>query len=130
MDNSILVGKYLRKILIENNELMELIDKNKIFPLLANADTTFPFITYLRVNLTPIYTKNMLSDNNTSFIVRVVSDKYEQSLDIANAVRHSLEGYRYKDENINIYPIKLDSVTEQSLDDAYIQNMTFSFSVN
>jgi len=130
MDNSILAGKYLRKILIENEELMELISANKIFPLLANADTTFPFIVYSRNNITPVYTKDILTDNNAVFTVIVVSDKYTESLDIANAVRHSLEGYRYKDETINIYPIKLDSISEETMDDAYIQRMMFSFSVN
>ena len=130
MDNSILAGKYLRKILIENEELMELISANNIFPLLANADTTFPFIVYSRNNITPIYTKDILTDNNAVFTVIVVSDKYTESLDIANAVRHSLEGYRYKDEIINIYPIKLDSIYEETMDDAYIQRMMFSFSVN
>lgn len=130
MDNSILAGKYLRKILIENEGLMELISANKIFPLLANADTTFPFIVYSRNNITPVYTKDILTDNNAVFTVIVVSDKYTESLDIANAVRHSLEGYRYKDEIINIYPIKLDSISEETMDDAYIQRMMFSFSVN
>lgn len=130
MDNSIIAGKYLRKILIENEELMELISANKIFPLLANADTTFPFIVYSRNNITPVYTKDILTDNNAVFTVIVVSDKYTESLDIANAVRHSLEGYRYKDEIINIYPIKLDSISEETMDDAYIQRMMFSFSVN
>lgn len=130
MDNTILAGKYLRKILIENEELGKLIDSNKIFPLLANADTTFPFITYSRTNLAPIYTKDMLTDNIVSFTLVVVSDEYVQSLDIANAVRHSLEGYRYKDEMINIYPIKLQSIIEETLEDAYIQRMVFTFNAN
>lgn len=130
MDNSILAGKYLRTIMISNTELMKLIDANKIFPLLANADTTFPFITYTRNNLIPEYTKDMLSGNKAMFTILVVSDNYTQSLDIANAVRHSLEGYKYTDQNIKIYPIRLDSITEDTYDDAYIQRMTFSFSVN
>jgi hypothetical protein len=130
MDNTILAGKYIRKILIENTEIQSLISTNKIFPLLANPDTTFPFITYSRNNLTPVYTKNLLSDNDISFTIYVVSNEYVESLDIANAVRHALEGYRYKDEIINIYPIQLQSITEETLDDAYIQRMIFVFKAN
>ena len=130
MDNSILAGKYLRRFLIENTELSSLIDTKKIYPLIANADTTFPFIVYSRTNLAPEYTKDLLSDNQVTFAVIVVSDKYTESLDIANAVRHALEGYRYKDEIIDIYPFKLDSITEETLEDAYIQRMSFSFSAN
>jgi len=127
MDNTILAGKYIRRIMIENQELTSLIPANKIFPLIANADTTYPFIVYSRNNLIPTYTKDFLSDNSLIFTVIVVSDDYEQSLDIANAVRHSLETYRFKDEYIHIYPIKLDSITEETYEDAYIQRMTFSF---
>lgn len=130
MDNSILCGKYLRRFLVENAELAALIDTKKIFPLLANPDTTFPFIVYSRINLIPLYTKDILSDNQVSFAVLVVSDKYTESLDIANSVRHALEGYRFRDEYINIYPIKLESIYEETMEDAYIQRMTFTFSVN
>lgn len=130
MDNSILCGKYLRRFLVENEELSALIDTKKIFPLLANPDTTFPFIVYSRINLTPLYSKDILSDNQVSFAVLVVSDKYIESLDIANSVRHALEGYRFRDEYINIYPIKLESIYEETMEDAYIQRMTFTFSAN
>lgn len=130
MDNSILAGKYIRKILTENEELAALIDTKKIYPLIANADTTFPFIVYSRTNLNPVYTKDLLTDNQLYFGIIVVSDKYAESLDIANAVRHALEGYRFGDETITIYPIKLDSVYEETLEDAYIQRMSFTFSAN
>ena len=127
MDNTILAGKYIRKILIENEELPAMIDTKKIFPLIANADTTFPFIVYSRNNIVPTYTKDYLTDNALTFTIIVVSDEYVQSLELANAVRHSLEGYRYTDEVISIAPIKLQSITEETIEDAYIQRMTFIF---
>ena len=127
MDNTILAGKYIRKFLVENEELSAIIDTKKIFPLIANADTTFPFIVYSRNNIVPTYTKDYLTDNALTFTIIVVSDEYVQSLELANAVRHSLEGYRYTDEVISIAPIKLQSITEETIEDAYIQRMTFIF---
>lgn len=127
MDNTILAGKYIRKFLVENEELSAMIDTKKIFPLIANADTTFPFIIYSRNNIVPTYTKDYLTDNALTFTIIVVSDEYVQSLELANAVRHSLEGYRYTDEVISIAPIKLQSITEETIEDAYIQRMTFIF---
>lgn len=127
MDNTILAGKYLRMMMTQNEELMQLIPANKIFPLIANANTTYPFIVYSREQLNPIYTKDLLAENEVSFTVIVVSNDYEQSLEIANAVRHSLESYRYSDNNIRIHPIKLTNITEETLDDAYIQRMNYSF---
>ena len=46
MDNTILAGKYIRKIMVENEELSALLPSSKIFPLIANPDTTYPFIVY------------------------------------------------------------------------------------
>lgn len=62
--------------------------------------------------------------------VIVVSDEYIQSLEIANAVRHSLEGCRYNDGTIGIDTIQMASITEETMDDAYIQKMTFTFTVH
>lgn len=130
MDNSILAGKYIRSCLINNTELTALIAPGNIFPLIANADTSFPFIVYSRNNLTPLYTKNFLTENTAVFTIIVVSDEYVESLEIANAVRHALESYQYHDDNIDIYPIQLQSVVEETLEDAYIQRMQFSFKVS
>lgn len=114
-------------MMTQNEELMQLIPASKIFPLIANANTSYPFIVYSREQLNPIYTKDLLAENEVSFTVIVVSNDYEQSLEIANAVRHSLESYRYSDNNIRIHPIKLTNITEETLDDAYIQRMNYSF---
>lgn len=130
MDNTILAGKYLRTLLLQSDELMSLISPNKIIALQENPDTTFPFIVYSRDNITPIYTKNFLSDNNISFTIVVVSNDYDESLDIANAVRHAIEAKMYSDENITIHPIRITSVAENTLYDSYIQTIRCTFSAN
>ena len=129
MDNSILVSKYIRRFLVENEEVQGLIDVNKIFPLIDNADTTFPFIVFQRSNLMPIYTKDILTENQITMVIIVVSNDYIQSLDLANAVRHALEGNIYRDNDIVISAMKMESITEESLEDAYIQRMVFTFNV-
>ena len=126
MDNSILVSKYIRRFLVENEEVQGLIDVNKIFPLIANADTTFPFIVFQRSNLMPIYTKDILTENQITMVIIVVSNDYIQSLDLANAVRHALEGNIYRDNDIVISAMKMESITEETLEDAYIQRMVFT----
>ena len=129
MDNSILVSKYIRRFLVENEEVQGLIDVNNIFPLIANADTTFPFIVFQRSNLMPIYTKDILTENQITMVIIVVSNDYIQSLDLANAVRHALEGNIYRDNDIVISAMKMESITEETLEDAYIQRMVFTFNV-
>lgn len=126
-DNTILIGKYIRKFISENDEVKSVISQSNIFPLIANADTTFPFVVYGRSMLRPIYTKDILTENEVEIVVYVVSNDYIESLEVANAIRHSIEGYRYKDNDIEIDTMKLVSITEKTSEDAYIQEMRFSF---
>lgn len=140
MDNSILVGKYIYQALSNDDTLTALVSSDKIFPLKAKVqvnpetgdeeDITFPFIVYARESLTPIYTKDMLTSNQVKFTIIAVSDEYEESLEIANAVRNCLECKVYQDNNINISRIKLDTISEETIDEAFIQTIGFSFEAN
>jgi len=137
VDNSILSTKYIYKALGNSTELTSLVDKDNIFPLLAKVrvnpktgkeeDIKFPFIVYSRTSLTPIYTKDILTDNEITIQIVCVSDDYTNSLDVANAVRHALEGKNAKVDGITISRIKLISVLESTYEDAYIQTLTFRY---
>ena len=112
-DNSLLISKYVQKVLEESEEVVSMLDgnKKKIFALKQNENITFPFIVHSRSNLTATYTKdieflrNVGWSNTVQFTVCCVSDDYIQAIDLANAVRHSLETYRLKNEDIYIHPI-------------------------
>ena len=127
-DNSILVTKYIHKFIVENEEVRKLINTKNVFALTPpNTNITFPFVVYGRNSLITTYTKDLLSENNITIYIYVVSDKYIESLEIANAIRHSIESHIYKDNEITIDVIKLESITEETSDDAYIQKMSFTF---
>lgn len=129
MDNSMLTGKYLWKIVTEDEEVKKLIPPAKVCPLMALADTTFPFVVYSRDALVPEYTKDMLSSNNLTFTFITVTNKYEDGVVIANAIRNALECKYYKDEDIYIHPIKVTALYEETVDDAFLQRMTFNMDV-
>lgn len=128
MDNSILSGKYIRNILISNNECREIVGE-KVFPLMLNPPTPdmikFPFILFTR-SLTPVYNKSLLVENQLSFVVIAVSNDYNESLELANAIRHSLETYIIKNNDLHTTPIRLESVNEETVNDAYLQTLIFT----
>lgn len=130
MDNSLLIGKYIYKILSEDEVLAKMVTPKKVFPLVANADTTFPFIVYSRTGLEVQYCKDGVVENTVEVTVLAVSDKYVESLDIANQIRNILELKRYKDETIQINEIRIASVVEEYMEDAYIQRMTFNIKIS
>ena len=63
MDNSLLIGKYIYKLLTEDDSLARIVTPKKVFPLVANADTTYPFVVYSRIGLNVEYCKDGLVEN-------------------------------------------------------------------
>lgn len=133
MDNSLLISQYFQSILEENQEVRDIIgnDEHKIFPLLQPANLSFPFIVHARTGITVNYTKDIEYGhcgwyNIVNYTVSCVSDDYAQCVELANAVRHALETYRWKDEDIYIHPIQLLTVSEYTTDnDAFVQELQF-----
>lgn len=132
MDNSLLISQYFQSILEENQEVREIIgnDEHKIFPLLQPEDLSFPFIVHSRTGIQVEYTKDIEFSagwyNIVNYTVSCVSDDYVQCVELANAVRHALETYRWKDEDIYIHPIQLLTVAEYTTDnDAFVEELQF-----
>ena len=133
MDNSLLISRYFQSILEESKEIKDIIgnDEHKIFPLLQPANLSFPFIVHARTGITVNYTKDIEYGhcgwyNIVNYTVSCVSDDYVQCVELANAVRHALETYRWKDEDIYIHPIQLLTVSEYTTDnDAFVQELQF-----
>lgn len=133
MDNSLLISRYFQSILEESQEIKDIIgnDEHKIFPLLQPANLSFPFIVHARTGITVNYTKDIEYGhcgwyNVVNYTVSCVSDDYVQCVELANAVRHALETYRWKDEDIYIHPIQLLTVSEYTTDnDAFVQELQF-----
>ena len=126
MDNSLLVGKYIYKLLSEDEVLATKVTPKKIFPLIANADTTYPFIVYARTGLVVEYCKSGLVENKIDFQILSVAENYVESLEVANQIRKVLELIKYKDEEISIRECKLSSVSEEYSEDAFIQRLNFT----
>lgn len=106
----------------------------RIFPLLQPDNLSFPFIVHSRTGITVEYTKDLPFHfgwtNTVNYTVSCVSDDYVECVELANAVRHALEGTRYSDEDIRIDSIMLLTVAEYTTDnDAFVEELQFQFSV-
>jgi hypothetical protein len=102
----------------------------RIFPLLQPDTLAFPFIVHSRTGISVTYTKDLPLGwgwtNTVNYTVSCVSDDYVQCIELANAVRHALEGYQWKDEDIYIHPIELLTVSEYTTDnDAFVEELQF-----
>lgn len=124
MVNSILVGKIIYKLLLNDEPLGKLVNK-QIYPLVADHDTKFPFITYSRDNITSLSCKDGYYEDQINFTVTVVSADYLGSLDIANRIREILEKRVIKSDFLTLDNVTLSGIDESYIDNAYVQSMSF-----
>lgn len=119
MMDSLNIGKAIYTILQTSID----IDK-KIYPLIADEGTTFPFIIYKRTGLTPESTKDNTNEN-VSVEINIASSNYSESIDLAIKVRKALEHKKGTYSDIVIEDIVIDDATEDYIEDTFIQTLTF-----
>ena len=129
MIQSIRVIKYIRNFLLNNKELQKNVRPTSIFPLIANANTNFPYIVMQRTGIRANYSKAGLIDDNVTIEIICVSNDYSQSIDIAQEVRNTLDAKRFRDEDIFIDNIEIESITEEWAENAYLQRLVFNMNI-
>ena len=131
MIQSILVAKLVYKFLKTNEALNNYIH-GRVFPIVADLGTEFPYVAYSRTYITPTYTKDYYTEDSVGVEIIVASQDYLESLEIANIIREQFECKRLRlDDELDIYQSTLTGVTEAYDDqaNAFIQNISFEFKV-
>lgn len=124
------IGKAVYQILSNDTKVKEMVE-NKIYPLIANQGTTYPFIVYKRTGIEPLTSKDKFICNEiTSVDVIIASDRYDESIELAELVQDALNGKRGTYSGINIIDINLISADEDYIEDTFIQNLTFNIKTN
>ena len=131
MIQSILVAK-LVYLFLKNNEELNKYVKGRVFPIVAELGTEFPYVAYSRTSITPIYTKDFYTEDSVGVEIVVASQDYLESLEIANIIRKQFECKRLGlDNEIAISQSNLVAVTEafDDMANAYVQRLSFEFKV-
>lgn len=128
--NGIHINKYVRKWLTENPEVTALVDPKNIVPLVV-APTTQPFITFQHGPIEVEYAKvpDGAVVDSVEVLIAVVAADYEQSIDIAAAVRKAVEMKQYEDDDIYIPLISISEIQEDVESDNYIQSILLDFQI-
>ena len=127
---SLQVGKAIYNILSNDANVTSRVH-NKIYPLIADTCTTFPFIVYRRTGIEPSDSKDrFIYSENTYVEVVIASDKYNESIEIADLVKDALQGKKGNYSGINIHDIRMTNADEDYIEDTFIQNLTFNIKTN
>lgn len=123
---SLEIGKLIYSLLSADSRLSTLLG-NKIFPLIVENNTTYPFIVYKRSDVKANYTKDYYLNDDVSIDIVCVSDNYLSGLEIAVIIREILENKRFKNEGVE--RIQLDYANEDYLENAFIQTLGFTITI-
>lgn len=110
------IGKEVYNLLSTHTELTDLVG-DKIYPLISDVYTTFPFVVFRKDNYTPTYTKDGISSKSARIEIIIASDKYDKGLDVADAVFNAISKNR---------KFRLEVNTEDYIEDTFIQNLIFN----
>lgn len=127
---SISIGKILKKIFSENEELTQLVESKNICSMVLQP-TNFPFISFRRNSTDFLYNKDCPTEDRVSVDIIAVSNNYAQSVEIAECVRNILEYHVYKDTNEGVlidYMILTDA-SEDTVSDSFVQTLTFEIHI-
>lgn len=115
------INKYIYAILSTSTELKEIVGNN-IFPLVAEEETSFPFVVFRRNNITPNYAKRQGVNDLVSFVISIADTNYSKTVEISEMIRNELELHR----DDYFQSIQLESVSEDFIENAYVQELNFN----
>lgn len=126
---SLLIGIHIKDILGKNEELSERVG-NRIYPLVIPVGVPkYPFIVYRNDGTSPDYTKDGTNEDTVSVNVAIVAKEYSEAVEIAQAVRYSLEDKRKRYDKFEVRDSILTGTMEEWLDDIDAIGITLSFSM-
>lgn len=118
------IGKIIKTLLLSNEQLVSYIG-DKVYPLIADNSTTFPFIIYRRSAIEKSSTKDD-ADESVNVEIYIVCERYDESISIAEEVRKSVEHRKGKFEDLYIDDIIITDASESYEGDAFVQYLTIT----
>ena len=118
------IGKYLYAKLIGDTDVHQLV-KERIFPIIAENGTTYPFLTYQRNGGMCIYSKDGMIAEQFSISIDCVHTDYSKCIDVALSVRNVLD-------NLQEFPVQfqLSSTTEIWLEEGiFMQTLIYDVTI-
>lgn len=102
-----------------------------VYPIIADKGATYPFCVYRRTGFVPKNTKDIYNyEEIISIEIIIASTSYKESIKLAQKIKDTLECYRGRWRTTTINQILMDNCNEDWSNDAYIQKLYFTVSLD
>lgn len=123
--NSFMISKDIYSALSGSERLASYVG-SRIFPIVAEEGTTYPFIVYRRDSVSGISCKCGIYEDILSFSVTCLAAEYLQGLEIADIVRDTLQRKLDGEKENNTYRnLRLAGASEEFSSEGWIQTLNF-----
>lgn len=124
---SLEIGRIVKNILSQDTQLSRQIG-TKIFPLVADKGTSFPFIVYRRDGVTPSSNKDSLVyDVTVRMSLIIASSDYKQGLDLLSRTIDTLLQELPKETSCT--DIEILDTSEEYRDDTFLQLLSIGINI-
>ena len=123
--SGIAITKYIRTELLKNTQITDKIG-NKIFPIVADDGTTFPFILIKKSGMTTNYTKCGAINDVVNATIEVVDNNYSRAVELSEEIRNTIERNKFN----NISNVEVVNVNEDYISDSYIITQQYKIMIN
>ena len=99
---------------------------NKIFPIVADDGTTFPFILIKKSGMTTNYTKCGAINDVVNATIEVVDNNYSRAVELSEEIRKTIERNKFN----KISNVEVVNVIEDYVSDSYIITQQYKIMIN
>ena len=126
---SLLIGKHIYKVLSDDADIKAIVG-DKIFPIVVQEGTLFPFIAFDGISVTGIYTKDGCIGDTTQLTINCIGQDFDTVATLAENVRLVLEQQSAEYGNYSIGSGELMGGGFDYDGQAFIAFLNFQFETN
>lgn len=123
--SGIAITKDIRTQLLKNTQITDKIG-NKIFPIVADDGTTFPFILIKKSGMTTNYSKCGAINDVVNATIEVVDNNYSRAVELSEEIRKTIERNKFN----TISNVEVVNVIEDYVSDSYIITQQYKIMIN
>lgn len=101
----------------------------RIFPLGSKNEVAYPFVVYERTNVAVEYDKASRRYAEVDVSIYAVSDKYTDSLEIAELIADSLDKVEASYTGFAVEDAHIAGASENYIENAFVQTINFKFQI-
>lgn len=131
MIDTLNIGSFIYDTIKADKQLTDTLRiSTKVFPIVAEDGTDYPFVTYRRTGLVSNNCKDGYYEDIVRVEIKAICATYIQSVQVINRIRELFECQHIEYENMIIEDTSIENASENYEYNAFTQTINLVFKIN